>query len=239
MRLLVYGMQSSGATAFTLFLAQQSGCLGLVDILNNYAAPRLDYGGDVVAKVVVTTAYPLPVHQERFRPDRTILFLRDPRSNFESLKRKHYRNHSGLIEEKFALIDRIFAERDQFDAVIHYEDFIARKPQILETVNALGWAIDESCYAFRRNHDDLAAALWNAVPDLFERFEFSYGNVQLAEVTSNIRVRNFSAEVEESVSSLSPRLLRHYQQRDRDSLPGSNAQDATPAGYGHEQHPAL
>jgi len=68
MRLLVYGMQSSGATAFTLFLAQRPDCLALVDIPNNFAAPRLDTPVDTVAKVVVTTAYPLPVHMERFRP---------------------------------------------------------------------------------------------------------------------------------------------------------------------------
>lgn len=237
MRLLVYGMQSSGATAFTLFLAQRPGCLGLVDILNNYAAPRLQYDGDVVAKVVVTTAYPLPIHQERFQPDRTILFLRDPRANFESLGKKHYRNHSGLIDEKFALIDRIFRERDRFDAVIHYDDFIERAPRVLQAVNAAGWPVDETCYAFKRNHDDLTAALWQAVPDLFERFEFSYGNVQSAEVSPRFRLRSFSAEIEAHLSRLCPHLLEHYQQRDRLPHCGSPRPDAIPAGYSHVQHP--
>ncbi len=60
-RLLVYGMQSSGATAFTLFLAQRPDCLALVDVLNNFAAPRVTTEMDMVVKVTMTTAYPLPV----------------------------------------------------------------------------------------------------------------------------------------------------------------------------------
>src|SRR5690606_27289883 len=183
MRLLIQGMQSSGATAFTLFLAQRPDCLALVDILNNYAAPTLETDRDVVAKVVVTTAYPLEVHQERFRPDRTILFLRDPRDNYVSLARKSYRNHSGLIDEKFAILELLFEKRAMFDAVIAYEDFVARDPAVLDTVNRLGWPVNAGYFSFRRTHVELAEILWNEVPALFERFEFSYGNVQAREVS--------------------------------------------------------
>ena len=133
MRLLVYGMQSSGATAFTLFLAQHPDCLALVDVLNNFAAPRVTTSMDMVVKVTMTTAYPLAVHMERFRPDRVVLLLRDPHDNYQSLKTKNYRNYSGLLDEKFMILDQVFAERDHFDAVIHYEDFIARNPLITST----------------------------------------------------------------------------------------------------------
>ena len=214
MRLLVYGMQSSGATAFALFLAQRPDCLGLVDILNNYAAPVLETQRDVVAKVVVTTAYPLQVHQERFRPDRTILFLRDPRDNYESLKRKPYRNHSGLIDEKFALLDTVFAERERFDAVIEYEDFVGRKAGVPGTVAGLGWPVEEAYHTFRRTHVELASALWNADPGLFERFEFSYGNVQSGEVSERFRDKARSDGLEDHLAALCPRLLDHYRRRD-------------------------
>lgn len=236
MRVLVYGMQSSGATAFTLFLAQRPECLGLVDILNNYAAPRLDFDGDVVAKVVVTTAYPLHVHQQRFLPDRTILFLRDPRANFESLRRKSYRNHSGLIDEKFGLIDQVFGQRDTFDAVVHYEDFVGRAPQILKAVNALGWPVDESFYAFRRNHESLASALWQAEPDLFDRFEFSYGNVQASEVSRHFGVRDFPAETESHLSKLCPHLLHYYRQRTAQPHRALSGAEPIQAGYSHAQN---
>lgn len=214
MRLLVYGMQSSGATAFSLFLAQRPGCLGLVDILNNYVAPKLSYSGDVIAKVVMTTAYPLSVHQERFRPDKTILFLRDPRDNYASLMQKTYRNHSGLIDEKFALLDRIFEQRESFDAVVRYEDFVRRVPSILETINRIGWPVAETFYAFRRTHVDLIAGLWEAVPDLFNHFEFSYGNVQSSEVSARFRDKDRTSDIEGRLTRLCPAILQDYRERD-------------------------
>lgn len=214
MRLLVHGMQSSGATAFTLFLAQRPDCLGLVDILNNYAAPPLETDKDVVAKVVVTTAYALEVHQARFHPDKTILFLRDPRDNYASLSRKSYRNHSGLIEEKFAILDLLFEKRTSFDAVIFYEDFVARSPAVLEEVNRLGWPVSAEYYSFRRTHVELAQALWNEVPSLFDNIEFSYGNVQSTEVSARFRSQPLDDAFGSRLEALCPRLLKHYRQRE-------------------------
>ena len=224
MRLLVYGMQSSGATAFTLFLAQRPDCLALVDILNNYAAPRVDTGLDMVVKAVVTTAYPLEVHRERFRPDRIVLLLRDPRDTYRSLSTKSYRNHSGLIDEKFALIDEVFAGReDRFDAVVHYEDFVARNPLVPAAMAALGWPVDDSFYDYRRRHEELAGALWRHVPDLMDRIEFAFGNVQGRAVSERFRDKPRDPDLEAQaleaqaleakLETLCPRLLTHYRQR--------------------------
>lgn len=218
MRLLVHGMQSSGATAFTLFLAQRPDCLALVDIPNNFAAPRLDTPADapvdMVAKVVVTTAYPLAVHMERFRPDRIVLLLRDPRDNYVSLRTKNYRNYSGLMDEKFLLLDQLFAERDRFDAVIRYEDFVARDPAVLETVRALGWPAEEEFYNYRRRHNEMLEALWRLTPGLLENFEFVFGNVRGTEVSERFRDKPRDAEVEARLERLCPRLLADYRARD-------------------------
>src|SRR6185369_8273907 len=157
MRLLVHGMQSSGATLFTYFLAQRPGCLALVDILNNYAAPRFESALDAVAKCVVTTAYPIAVHVERFRADKTILLLRDPRDNYFSLADKNYRNHSGLIDETFALLDKLFIARDRFDATVHYEDFLERDPAVLDRIRALGWPVETGYFDFERKFDSMLA----------------------------------------------------------------------------------
>lgn len=210
MRVLVYGMQSGGATAFTLFLAQRPDCLALVDVPNNFAAPRVNTAMDMVTKVVVTTAYPLAVHMERFRPDRTILLLRDPHDNYQSLKTKDYRNYSGLMDEKFILLDQVFAERDKFDAVIRYEDFVARDPTVLDTVNRLGWRVDESCYAYRRRHEELLKDLWEHVPDLWGRMEIVFGNVQGREVSEKFRDKPRDPAVEARLADLCPRLLTEY-----------------------------
>ena len=213
MRLLVYGMQSSGATAFTLFLAQRPGCLALVDVLNNYAAPRLDTPLDVAIKCVITTAYPLATHMERFRPDRVILLLRDPRDNYESLRTKNYRNHSGLIDEKFLILDQVFAERERFDAVIAYEDFVAGVPLVPATLTTLGWPVEEGYRRFARRHDELLGDLWRHVPDLFSRMEMAFGNVQGAGISQTFRDKPRDPETDARLEALCPRLLAHYRAR--------------------------
>jgi len=213
MRILVYGMQSSGSTAFTLFLAQRSDCLALVDVPNNFAAPRIVTDLDMVTKVVVTTAYPLAVHLERFRPDRVILLLRDPRDNYVSLRTKGYRNYSGLIDEKFLILDQMFAERERFDAVIEYEDFVARDPAVLETIRALGWPVEDDFYNYRRRHNEMLAALWQHVPDLMPDFEFVFGNVRGAEVSNRFVGQTRDAELDAKLEKLCPRLLAHYRAR--------------------------
>lgn len=213
MKLLVHGMQSSGATALTLFLAQRPDTLALVDVPNNFAAPRVNPPLDMVVKTVITTAYPLAVHIERFRPDKTVLLLRDPRANYQSLSTKNYRHYSGLMDEKFLLLDHMFAQRESFDAVIEYEDFVARDPAVRTALTALGWPVEEACYTYSRRHDEILAALWNHVPDLWERMEMVFGNVQGKEVTERFRDKPVPAEVVARLETLCPRLLAHYRAR--------------------------
>ncbi|MCW2237947.1 hypothetical protein [Azospirillum canadense] len=213
MKLLVYGMQSSGATAFTLFLAQRPDCLGLVDIPNSHAAPRVDPPMDMVAKAVVTTTFPLAVHIERFQPDKTILLLRDPRDNYQSLKTKPYGNLSGPIDEKFRLMDQIFAERAQFDAVVEYEDFVARDPAVPARVSALGWPVEDSFHGFARRHDAIIGDLWRHMPDLFQRMEIVFGNVQGREVSERFRDKPRDAALDAHLETLCPCLLAHYRAR--------------------------
>lgn len=219
MRLLVYGMQSSGATAFTLFLAQRPDCLALVDIPNNFAAPRVATALDMVAKVVVTTAYSLPVHLERFRPDRRVLFLRDPRDNYQSLQNKPYRHYSGLMDEKFLLLDQVFAERHLFDCVLHYEDFVARDPAVSARIAALGWPVEGGYFSFARRHEEMLRALWQHTPDLMQTMEFVFGNVQGKAVSEGFRDKPRDPVVEARLEVLCPRLLAHY--RAREARPSS------------------
>lgn len=214
MRLLVHGMQSSGATAFTLFLAQRPDCLALVDIPNNFAAPRLRTDIDFVAKAVITTAYPLAVHMERFRPDKIILLLRDPRDNYQSLKTKPYRHYSGLMAEKFLLLDQIFAERDRFDAVIEYERFVARDPAVIDTICRLGWPVTPDFYTYRRRHEEIIGGLFSAFPDLPEHVEFVFGNVRGGMVDDKHRAKPRDPAVDDELERLCPRLLAYYRSLD-------------------------
>jgi hypothetical protein len=224
MRLLVHGMQSSGASAFTMFLAQRPEALALVDIPNDYAAPYASSPLDFVAKVVITTAYPLAVHVARFRPDRTILFLRDPRDNYASLQTKNYRNHCGLMREKFRLLDQAFAERGRYDAVIYYEDFVARDPAVLDAVRALGWAAEENHFAFGRRHEHIVTALWEHEPALMEDIEIAFGSLRALEVTDRFRDKAADAEVDAALAVLCPELLAYY--RDRSGARHLNSRSA-------------
>jgi hypothetical protein len=210
MRLLVYGMQSSGATAFTRMLAERPGCVALADIPNNFAAPRVNTGADFVAKVVMTTAYPIEVHRERFRPDATILFLRDPRRNYASLRTTPYRNHSGWLDEKFELLDRIFARRGDFDAVIHYEHFVARDPRVFEALAALGWPVTEANYSFRRDYDELLTTLWEHEPQLRGEMDVVFGSTRGKDVVPMRINEPFDPEIDARLEALCPDLLAYY-----------------------------
>ncbi|OYQ37189.1 hypothetical protein CHU95_02245 [Niveispirillum lacus] len=207
-------MQSSGATAFTQMLAQRPGCVALVDIPNNFAAPRVTTRLDFVAKAVVTTAYPLATHVERFRPDAVILFLRDPRVNHVSLRTKDYRHRSGLMEEKFLILDQLFAERHRFDAVVHYEDFVLGDPSVGKALADLGWPVEDGYREFRRSYDELLASLWAAEPDLRDRMDVVFGNAKGRAVSQAPIKKDWDRAVEAAVAHLCPRLLAHYQQRD-------------------------
>ncbi len=213
MKLLVHGMQSSGATAFTLFLAQRPGCLALVDIANGDIAPAVAPARPMVAKTVITARYPLSLHQAQFQPDKTILLLRDPRDNYISLLDKNYRDLSGSMTEKFIQLEQLFLARAHFDAVIYYEDFVARDPQVLATVAALGWPVTPDYFNYRRRHDAIFADLWQELPHLFNEMTLVFGNVRGDEVTDARQRKTWTAATEAEVARLCPNLMAHYQAR--------------------------
>jgi hypothetical protein len=182
MRLLIYAMQSSGASTLAMLLAQKPECSAFVDIWATYAAPSLPGDYDVVAKVVVTTAFPLSLHQERFRPDRTILFLRHPEVNWRSLEQKGYRHHCGFMEEKFAVLDRVFAAKDGFDAVWYYEDMILNPRGLQDASKQLGWRVDGRFPRFRRRHTEITSLNERRYPDLAGRLDYGMGNHRLGKL---------------------------------------------------------
>lgn len=119
-------MQSSGATLYAYFLSQDPRTVGILDLNNHRQAPSLTTSLDVVLKCVVTQVWDVEDHRERFEPDRTILFLRNPYDNFMSLKDRVYANRSGTVEQKFKKLNQYYRHRQDFDEVVRYEDFIAQ-----------------------------------------------------------------------------------------------------------------
>lgn len=148
MRILVYGMQSSGASLFTFWLAQQPGRVGVVDLWNEHPAPELAGLDDVVLKAVVTETYSLETHLRAFRPDVTVLFLRDRKANRSSLDKKDYRDGGGSMDAKFDILDRLTYK---FDHVVKYEDFVVGS----EKVRSLPFVNEWSCGFYRSKYDVL------------------------------------------------------------------------------------
>jgi hypothetical protein len=212
MRLLIYGMQSSGASTLAFMLAQKPNCSAFVDIWTMYAAPALPSPGpkDVVAKVVITTAFPLALHQERFRPDRTILVLRHPVATYRSLATKVYRHHCGFIEEKFALLDRVFAERSGYDATVYYEDLIFDPVGTLAKISSLGWKCDAGFLELSRTQAEMVAFNERHLPSLTGRLQYGQGNYHGGAVTPEFAGVATPAEPC-PVADWCPRLVAHYQ----------------------------
>ena len=186
MRLLIYGMQSSGASTLAYLLGQKPDCCAFVDIWTMYAAPSLDRDVDVVAKVVVTTAFPLSLHKERFQPDRTILFLRNHVTNYGSLTTKNYRHHCGFMEEKFAILDDAFSDKSQYDVLLHYEDMALHPEYALSVASGLGWNTSPSYQEFPRSRDEIRKRNQEVLGHLGDRVGYGFGNIHGQELNMTL-----------------------------------------------------
>lgn len=137
-RILVYAMQSSGASLFAFFLAQIPSSIAIVDLWNQAIAPALRSRLPIIVKAVVTEI-PLARHLSSFRPTNTILFIRDPVAIATSLASKHYRDEGGTIDFKLATLDDLFAERKRtFDLTVSYESLLVRAPTLIARLRAIG-----------------------------------------------------------------------------------------------------
>lgn len=180
MRILLYGMQSSGASAIAYTLAQRPDSLAFVDIWNMYAAPELPVTPDeaIVAKAVVTTAYPLERHRQRFRPDLTVLVLRHPVDTYNSLFGRSYANESGSIDEKFRLFEEVLQSGAGFDHLVYYEDFAFSPRSVIDFFSSIGWRVGYDALLFRRSQENIRAANHARYPEIDEYFKYGVGNIQ-------------------------------------------------------------
>lgn len=121
-RVLIHGLQSSGASYVAVLAAQGKDTLAVIDLWNPERAPLIRHSGAVVLK---TTAGPVPFSEqrERFRPDAQVLVVRHPVRQIATLSRESFRDYALPIEEKLVQFDLLFADRrSDFDLVLRYED---------------------------------------------------------------------------------------------------------------------
>ncbi len=128
MKTIIYGMQSSGASLFCYWLSQQDNCIGITDLYYDQVSPDINHE-NVVLKCVVTKNISFDRHIESFKPDRKILFIRNPIENYLSLSEKIYSDFGGSIDDKFKILEK-HLDTKNFDYIIKYEDFIMKKTEL-------------------------------------------------------------------------------------------------------------
>jgi hypothetical protein len=222
---LVYALQSSGASLFTYFMGQRPGSIAVIDLRaragrlpmrrSTPVAPFLESASPIVLKCVVTVEAPFERHVESFRPDCTILFLRDPHANAASLRGKAYERHGGGLEEKLQMLEGCFRSHESFDAVICYEDFVHDRAGTVDRLDELGWNASQGYYDFDRSLDEIvryncAESAWCA---RHRRTRWGTGNIRGDRVERGLVQRTLPPSCRERVERLCPDLCGYYAER--------------------------
>ena len=226
MKILIYGLQSSGASLFCYFIAQKAGSIGIVDLNNHRVAPNMDIGLDVALKVVITTNHSLADHIASFNPDKIILFLRNPYNNYYSLRDKSYASKSGGVDEKFALLEHYFTTDDLFDQVVTYEDFIHDRAATLNKINVIGWQMPPNAYIFPRSPREIF--LFNNLHSEWCRNNpaapgpqggWGMGNLSGAQINPTLSEKPYVEEINDKIKILCPSIHAFYTSRNQATSP--------------------
>jgi hypothetical protein len=210
--LLIYAMQSSGASSFCCFLGQRPDSVAVVDVWSRGITPAVETQYPVVAKATVNMLFAAEDHIKSFAPDRTLLFVRDPLAVYASLIKYDYANRFGAIDDKLARFDSAFAAGG-YDAVIRYEDFVARDPAVLQQIDGLGWPCDPSYYEMRRGLQEIARFNCAASRGLANSIGngWGFGNVRPGPIRQDLARRPNLPDLDARIAELSPVLYDHYQ----------------------------
>lgn len=214
MRLFVYGMQTSGASLTTYLLGQVSDSLVLVDLYSYEVMPAIEApeARYVIGKAVITTTHSLDDHLRSFRPDRTILLLRDPLQNYVALRRKQYANEDGALEDKFRLLNELFLQRDRFDLVLRYEDVVGDPQGVVTALRGIGFPASLEHYALPRSREEITSYNLHHSAWCRERFGrgWSFGNIHGDRMQQSLVHKHVPRAVQEAVSELCPDVVAYY-----------------------------
>jgi hypothetical protein len=153
-RVLLYGMQSSGASILATLASQWKSTLGIIDLFNAEVAPALDVDIPLVVKATAGPVH-LEDHIASLQPTRTILVLRHPVDQISSLTRKWYRDDAIPIEAKLQEIDVVFQGRADFDLVVTYEDFVRHPSSTADRLRSIDIPLYADAQTFRRTLDEI------------------------------------------------------------------------------------
>ena len=218
MRILVYGLQSSGASIITYFLAQKPDTIALLDVFNNEIAPAVKSAKDtdILIKCTINSSIPLKKHLDSFKPDKTILVLRHPYYNYASLKNKQYSGSSFWLDKKFKALEACF-NNEKFDLTLHYEDMVFRPSGFLSQLNNAGFDAKKEFFKFNRTREEILRFNKKNTKLIPDSFRYGPGNIHPKR--KNVRVlpclafRWISKKDMARIKKLCPKLCDHYEKQ--------------------------
>ncbi len=219
-RILVYALQSSGASLFTYMLSQIPNSIGIIDVWAEYCTPEIKSPYPVIAKAVPTAKYSLEDHVRSFQPTKKILFIRNPYDNYISLNDKPYRDEAGTLEEKFSMMDEVFRDRETFfDGTYFYEDFVNNPVDLVQTIRqTITVDIPVNAHQLNRTLDDISDfnqrhCGW--CKDTYRSY-WGFGNIHKRS-PNHIKVvtyNNIEPRIKRALEEITPCLYSNYQSRE-------------------------
>jgi len=145
MKILIYGLQSSGATSLAFLMSQRDNTIGVLDLFCDQVAPCLDEESkkfDIVVKATISEMFTIDQHIESFRPDVTILHHRKLSSVISSLSAKKHKDKCGKMENKIEIYKKL--DKNRFNYQTNYEHLIDKQ------LGPLTFFVNESVWEFPR-----------------------------------------------------------------------------------------
>jgi hypothetical protein len=173
-RVLIHGMQSSGASLLALLAAQGPDTLAVIDLWNPELAPDLAHDGPIVLKTT-TGPVPLAAHVKSFRPTAMVLMLRHPVDQISVLTDESFRDYASPLEDKLEAFDNVFADAERFDAVVSYEQFTRNPTSVAATMRSIRLPLPADANRFPRSLDDVVVYAREHSPWCDEHWRTKWG----------------------------------------------------------------
>lgn len=152
MKILIYTLQSSGATLFSYLMSQRENSIGILDLYNTELSPSINHNKfDIILKCTVSENYSLEQHIKSFLPDKVILFKRNESDIIKSLSKKPHANLGGNIQKKFEIFNSEVNKNSKksFNLEYSYEEMINGN------ISKLKFFIDSSAYNATRTIENI------------------------------------------------------------------------------------
>jgi hypothetical protein len=220
MKILVFALQSSGASLFTYLLAQIPNSIGIIDLWDNtILAPKINSPYPVILKIVPTVTYTLEENINSFQPTKRILFIRNPFDNYFSLNPKIYRDEAGTLEQKFAMMDQIFAEREKlFDTTFYYEEFFRQPELFIRSIREkIAEDLPSDADQFKRSLDEIMTFNQQHCAWCQGTFQvnWGFGNIHQKNLQHKkaVSYKKNDPAIQQKVEQLAPNLCQYYMEK--------------------------